>query len=77
MATEAPTLAAWLAAAGQTEAQLGPSASKQAREVNQGLLSDVVSQPDTSRESSTVQPSVPIAPNKPTQASGKLTACSI
>ena len=67
MATEAPTLAAWLAAAGQTEAQPGPLASEQAQEVNQGLLSDVVSQPDTSRESSTVQPSVPTAANTPTQ----------
>ena len=68
MATEVPTLAAWLAAAGQMEAQLGPSACEQAREVNQGLLSDVISQLDTSRESSTVQPSVPTAANSPTQA---------
>lgn len=77
MATEAPTLAAWLAAAGQTEAQPGPSASEQAREVNQGLLGDVASQPDTGRESSTVQPGVPIAANTPTQALGKQTVCSI
>ena len=68
MATEAPTLAAWLAVAGQTEAQPGPSASEQAQEVNQGLLSGVVTQLDTSRESSMVQPSVPTAANTPTQA---------
>ena len=77
MATETPTLAAWLAAAGQTEAQPGPSAPEQVREVNRGLLSEVLSQPDTSCESATVQPSVPIAANTPTQASGKQTACSI
>ena len=35
------------------------------------------SQPDTSCESATVQPSVPIAANTPTQASGKQTACSM
>ena len=78
MATITPTLTAWLAVAvADREAQPDPTASEQAQEVNQGLLSDVVSQPDTSHESSTVQPSVPIAANTPTQVSGKQTACSI